>query len=630
MEPSRAVPPLSSGQNFFRRLSRGYKARAGQQAFWKIVSENLKQTYLGVLPTGYGKSDTALGAYFIARDQGRVNRMLIVVPTDTQRSQYVADLTDSARRMGFDLVEFADERSGALGVARLVSHQPADLRLSFENRCEVFVTTVQSVLSDGAFYRELLAKGRWLTFFDEYHKLNQQETARWGRAAAGVRGDVVVGLTATPIRSDNSPTIFDGIPVDVTVSFQTAYREQAIRGVIAHVEHYFVDVRDKDGNEERITTETLRGIRDWETYQKKRDLRFVDDYLCGMLSLAHDCLQAKNIRHPRQHQMLVFAMGLDHAKHVSDLLNAVYGAGFSDWVGMTRNDSENEEVFRRYQDNRLDCLVQVDKATEGFNSKRASVLVFLNLLRKDTVKAIQGAGRGVRRNPDITTFSEDVCDMFASADSGAAELIQDFARLTVGIKEQPKGGSEEGGDGQKRDPSWIPIPPLESSVLAAEHDRSELIQITREEIKVARSAVMADVTSRNGAGFVRQNVEAIEATLSDEKIEMILRRIREKEQVATVAQFRSAKTEVTRASVAKAVRMLAGNIARRHYASADESFKQSLIGNLSGRIHTQWMRQGGRPHGEALHDDLHKKHEWLMALSEEIKVDGGLPGWLDI
>src|SRR4051794_12320671 len=175
-------------------------------------------------------------------------------------------------------------------VARDVMHEISDWRMSWENKCWIFVTTVQSVLYNIDWYRELMSKGTWLTFFDEYHKLNAEEGAKWGKAAEAIKGDVVLGLTATPIRSDYSPTIFNGLPVDVTVSFEQAYNERAIRGVVAHVEHYFVDMRGPDGETMRITTEDLRNVTtDWDSYQAKRGLRFTDGYLAGILAAAHDC-----------------------------------------------------------------------------------------------------------------------------------------------------------------------------------------------------------------------------------------------------------------------------------------------------------------------------------------------------
>src|SRR4051812_39951542 len=76
MESSRFMRGLPSAENFFRRLTeKGYKPRVGQRAFWNIVNTDAKTLYLGVLPTGYGKSDTALGTFMILMEQRRVNRM---------------------------------------------------------------------------------------------------------------------------------------------------------------------------------------------------------------------------------------------------------------------------------------------------------------------------------------------------------------------------------------------------------------------------------------------------------------------------------------------------------------------------------------------------------------------------
>lgn len=627
MEPSRSVHQLPSAEDFFRRLAKkGYEPRVGQRKFWDVLSTVNKNTYLAVLPTGYGKSDTALGAYLIAREQSRVNRMLIVVPSDTQRQQYVNDLIGSVARMGGTLSVFKDGTTGKSCAACLVRHEISDWRLTWENKCEIFVTTVQSVLSDESFYRELMKKGKWFTFFDEYHKLNREEAARWGKAALGVQGEIIIGMTATPVRSDNSPTIFDGTTVDVVVSFRDAYREKAIRGVIAHVEHYFVDMLDSNGNPERITTETLRNVQNFDDYQVRRDLRFIADYLSSMLSAAHDCMVVKNLRHTGQHQMLVFAMNLDHAQHVSGLLNAVYGAGFSDWVGVRRNDAENDNVLTRYQENRLPCLVQVDKATEGFNNKRASVLVFLNLLRKNTIKAIQGAGRGVRRNGAIAEFTDDVCDMFASADTEMADLIQEFAKLTVGSDQDDPASKEPKNDtpDERNGPLFV-IPPFESCVLAAEYDRSEIIQVSEPEIQAFREVVLQEVLGASKGKLSDDQFAILRQDFSDERLGMILRKKKIDEMKEAMAAVDN--TVITRTNVQKAVQTLAGNLVRHIHGKAAH---KDLIGDIAKRINQRWLLEGGRTAKGSLYEDLRKKYDWVRDINVSLRSKKEVPEWLAI
>lgn len=629
MEPARALPRLPYPKDFYRRLqASGYEPRLGQKEFWNVVATVAKEVYLGVLPTGYGKSDAALGAYLIMREQQRVNRMLIVVPTDTQRQQYANDLLESAGRLGADLRTFKDVNDrGQTSAACLVRHEPYVWRLSLENQCEIFITTVQSVLAAGGFfYTQLMQKGRWLVFFDEYHKLSREESAQWGRAARGIEGEITIGLTATPVRSDGTRTIFDEFPVDVTVSFRQAYLENAVRGVVAHVEHYFVEMEDEEGVVRRVATEDLADFNNFDDFQIKRDLRFVSYYLTSIMTAAYSCLMTKNFKHPGQHQMLVFAMNLDHAQHVSSVLNTTFGAGFSDWVGMRRSKLENDLVLKRYTDNQLACLVQVDKATEGFNNKRASVLVFLNLLRKNTIKAIQGGGRGVRRNGAIKDFFDDVCDMFASPDTEMADLIKEFQSQTVGQDRGSSSGKDDDdppGSSLIRKSPPIVIPPIESCISAVEFDRSEIFRVAKEDVETFRESLLHEASKTAGGRLSEPQFAQLRADFSDERLISILRA--KKLEDARAAAEAIDPMPVTRARVQQAVQILASGVARMRYGRA---IPKQVIGVICKQIHKRWQAEGGKAQNEANYNDLFNKIKWIDSIAKSLNASGEIPGWI--
>jgi hypothetical protein len=511
----------------------------------------------------------------------------------------------------------------------LVKHEPYVWRLSLENRCEIFITTVQSVLAAGGFfYAQLMQKGRWLVFFDEYHKLSKEESAQWGKAARGIQGEVTIGLTATPVRSDGTRTIFDEFPADVTVSFRQAYLEQAIRGVDAHVEHYFVEMEDDEGNVRRVATEDLADFNNFDDFQIKRDLRFVSDYLTSIMTAAHSCLMMKNFKHPGQHQMLVFAMNLDHAQHVSVVLNATFGGGFADWVGMRRTKVENDAVLKRYADNQLPCLVQVDKATEGFNNKRASVLVFLNLLKKNTIKAIQGGGRGVRRNSAIQNFHDDICDMFASPDTEMADLIKEFRNQTIG----QNGGASSGkydddppGSPQTRKSAPIVIPPIESCISAVEFDRSEVLRVAKEEVSTFRESLLHEASKASGGQLSAAQFDQLRADFSDERLIAILR-VKKVEDARTAAGAID-PMPITRARAQQAVQILANGVARMRYGRA---IPKQAMGTICRKIHGRWQAEGGRAQNDADYDDLFNKIKWIDSIAKSLNVSGEIPGWMAI
>lgn len=609
---------MSSAQDFFGRIkSNGYQPRRGQTELWQAVATIIKPVYTFVWPTGYGKSDGGLGSYDIARQQQRVDRLIITVPTTTQRDQYIISIEESAHALGMSLRRYRDPQTGRVQMAREITGSTADLRLSFENQCEVFVVTIQMALRAQGHLHDLMDKGRWMVFHDEYHRLNAAESAQYGQVAKRLGGNIVLGATATDRRTDKRPTIFDGIEPDSRVTWKAAYDEQAIRGVVAHIEHYTVEVEDRSGQTFTLTTEDLAGVSSYEEYEYKRDLRYKDTYLSDILSRAVKVLAAKLSQHPGQHQMLVFAMSLRHAAHVAELLNDHYGGGFADWVGTTRTEAENQAIFARYQANELACLVQVDKATEGFNNKRASVLVFLTLLHKRTVRTQQGTGRGVRRNHAIP-FNRDLADMFCSPDSEISEHLKELALLTTGDIDGPDDDDDDGHDpepGDPRGPSVIDLPPLSNSVLGATHDHSDHYYPTGAEIDAARDKLHRDPKT-TGADF------------SDETIERVLRSMHQTDAARMAEQTRKAEDLLTTTNVENAARVLAGNAAALMLGERGSDSWKALRNKLCFSVNSRWLRAGGKPANKSLSDDLRAKYAWLDQVNQEMAETRMVPAWL--
>ena len=96
---------------------------------------------------------------------------------------------------------------------------------------------------------------------------------------------------------------------------------------------------------------------------------------------------------PKEHKMLVFAMGVSHAKLICDQINRISDKKRADWIGVQsiikkddntsvqigRSEKINTQVIEDFKEGKFDVLVQVRKAAEGFNDVKCSVLVFLNL-----------------------------------------------------------------------------------------------------------------------------------------------------------------------------------------------------------------------------------------------------------
>jgi len=139
--------------------------------------------------------------------------------------------------------------------------------------------------------------------------------------------------------------------------------------------------------------------------------------------------------YPGRNQIIVYA---EDCQHAQQLANDFKKFGFKpeevDWVGTGpngRSSKENSDVLDRFlcrcaysklKTPILKCLIQVQKAAEGFNCIRASILVFLNALSGDCVIFDQMTGRGSRRDyikdkchPGEPT-KIDYCDIICSSD----------------------------------------------------------------------------------------------------------------------------------------------------------------------------------------------------------------------
>lgn len=597
MQSSGTMFEMSPAEDLFRRFSdKGYNPRLGQRSLIEFVSSNPKQSiYNGVLPTGYGKSHLALSIADILKQQGRINRVLVIVPTDTQRTQYVDGIKKAIDELGLILNERVIKVNG----------ETMPIRAHRENKAEIFVTTVQSIVANIGYYIDLMATGKWFIFCDEYQKLNRDEKAKWGKAVDELPDTVKLGLTATPTRSDGRDTVFATKKPDHEVSFEEAYQEQAIRGVAAHIEHYFVDVKNDDGSIERVTTDNI------DNYDIKKDLRLTTKYYASILSSARDCLTVKNLQHKDEHQMLVFAMNVSHAKSVSDTLNILYGSGFSDWVGVGRNGrpaKENKGILKKYKENKLKCLVQVDIAGEGFDNPKSSVLVFLQLLRRDTVKAVQQAGRGIRRNYNIHIFDEDVCDMFASPDTEMAGLAVEFAERTIG-EITPK--EIDPGKPNEKAPLYE-IPPFDPQVDDSEYDRSVVIsKIHQAEVDIVRGGI-AEKHGVESAANVTEDM--IKKVIAEQKIEDMEKAVAESNNFDTWQQ-----------KVTGAVSTLVGNAARLRFGGSQT---KGVVVDMIRTVHSKWIKESGLRSNAMFEEEFRKKYEWVMKINSIMKREREVPTWL--
>lgn len=594
--------------------------RKGQRLLWEAVATQ-RGPYLGLLPTGYGKTLAACGAYIIAKQQGRVDRLLVLVPTDQQREQWAKSAKANLAKCGYKL---------ALGTYS-ISKEPRDIRYAMDGRVEVFVATYQQAYTDPLFWSRLMETGRWFVVFDECHHLHTD--GKWGKETHAFDTAERLYLTATPMRHDGRALL--GVPTrtaadgsvellpTVDISYSKAVDEQAVRPVRVHIHHYFVDVQMPDGRVERITTERLReeGVADFADYETKYQLRYCEKYLSSILLEATKLIDGWNLRHPNQHQMLVFAMTCRHAEAVSRALNGLTEPGFSDWIGITRKPQENDAILEDYEHNRLKCLVQVDKAGEGFDNVRCSVLVFLHLIKSAT-KNTQQIGRGLRRNTAIR-FEDDECQILASADSPMLEVALDLEKATsLVLREQSRQISER--DIEDSPPRIASIPQL--AVVSAQLDRVDVVAIGTDSptVDIQRAAFAADWLRSKGV----PNVDAM-PTQALLRVADGLGEQRAKTHASELFVTETAKVEFWKSKVKQASGVLARNVVQLRADADGASFERSLLGDTIKAVHAEWIRRSGAGHDAMTADELQRKYEWVRGVNESLR-NGGIPQWIRV
>lgn len=199
MESQSNVPEVQPG-SWRSILVPRITPRIGQRRTWDAAASGVEKS-LVVMPTGYGKSIAALGAFLILKSQKVAKRMLILVATDVQRTQWEENAAEDAKSLG-----------GKLRGVVAVSKQAYDVEAARDNKADVFIATYHQIReSDGVpFWKTMAEFGPWFCVYDECHHL--REDRAWG-AAAKLTSARSLYLSATPLRSDKQPIA--GLPTEI-------------------------------------------------------------------------------------------------------------------------------------------------------------------------------------------------------------------------------------------------------------------------------------------------------------------------------------------------------------------------------------------------------------------------------
>jgi len=565
------------------------------------------------LPTGYGKTLVICLAYAYLKSLGEVGRLLIIVPSGEQLNSYVNEIEQDMRDIGVEV-------TGALSANSLLAYKAHQ-----KNKAEIFIVTIQALTNGaGPIVNDLLSTGRWLVGADEFHRYAENNT--WGKAISCLSSVFTLAVSATPERTDKADKAIHGKP-DVTVSLKEAVEEGAIRPVIVRSSDYAVDITMKGSDEpQRFTTKELTqalaatGV-DISSQEVKMELRYFSKYLHTALLDAWGKLQELNMEQDAQHKMLVFAMGVGHAKAVCDQMNAIAGSKVADWIGVQstvpledgtsksigKNEKENDKVLEQFKDGAINVLVQVRKATEGFNDVKCSVLLFLNLTG-ESVQLKQMIGRGLRRNYAVEQNTgkrarKDKCWIFVSTDHPGLEYMKRLEDDLVDPSDP-----DLVGRAASTDPTDVPvlyrIP--EFFLLDATFAGAELFYPFGDEtISEAEAVTKA------------RSIPAL-ATASDADIQAQL-----KELFGMTPKPKSATQTIkdSKDKVTKATRVLAQNVVRvRTSRAGSETFPSSLQGDTCRAINSRWrFHHPSLSHDNMTKEEFEEKYNWIKGINDAMK-----------
>lgn len=545
--------------------------------------------------------------------------MLIVVPTDQQRSQYIEGLREDLIMLGLPSREIqrCDNQAGWV------------IKECHQNTSEIFIAGVQSISSNPGYYADLMSKGRWLVVADEFHHYGDENT--WGKSIKELPCEVIMGMSATPIRADEQPTIFGDLNFDVSVSVKDAYEEGAVKRIEARIGDYFVSFSSQEDPEPQnymmsdmvnIWGKTDGTTSSISAYEIKKGIRYHDKYVSEIFLQVLSLWNEYESKWPGQNQILVFAMSCRHAEMVTNLINDIafpgYPSPFADWIGVgeglvgARTDKENADILTRFQDNKLPCLVQVNKAGEGFNNKRCSIGLFLDLVG-DTPMKRQHIGRFMRVNPKAL---DQASVIFVSEDSPARTVLEDIESAfkpkddETGPATKPGGGGGGGKDGSIPD-VFIIDTQFESERIVYPYGSPEKAMAKYLEKAPIHVRDIYDKISPDDAMAIFK--EEVEKWLKEEQ--------RKREPVLTEEQKRKQVSE----QVKRNTGMLAAIVAKKRYG---KSAQKSVMGDLMRLINSQWKRKYSG-HSDMTIEDLKSKNQWLQSIAEEVQ-EKGIPTWLNL
>ena len=596
MEPASFMSFVSQAE---KRLGESF--RKGQPEIAELFLNSKSVT--AQLPTGLGKTRAAALAYATLRMCGVANRALYINPRGGQANQTAEDFPRDLTAMLGE--PFKSHILGDTPIPALKAH-----RLG---QCEIFVTTIQALVSGGnalKVLREMMQTGLWFIVVDEYHHYGDAEKA-WTSKLQSLPHQAMLAMSATPYRKDRSDPFGPPNPV---ISYREARTLGYVKPLYLHAYDYRVDAMVNNIDVESFTTSQIfdmagssnpEAIDRWTAV---RELRWSPRYISPLVKLPI----ARLLSYPFRAQMIVQAIACSHAKMICEQIKALVGPDIGvDWVGTGpngRSDAQNEQILRDFCPPKnsegirpwtLDILVNVGMAGEGLDCIDVCEVVFLNAPRLNN-STLQVIGRGARPPKNVFPCPQAIINV-----DEASEMAKYVGHaVETCFDDIPEPGKPNGnGNGNGGE---YPLPP---DVLIK--DTTELVDIrTDPHFEPLVRAAADDPLMHNMAQ------QKIEQMVEDALREGLRRRDAMFNQSAEIVRYRNL---VERGCRLKAFQ-IQGMLRRAGRMQLTEF--QDIIKRIKTRKNNELR---SKPE-DCSTEELRRHRQWLEQLEQQLKQ--GLPAWL--
>lgn len=586
--------------------------RKGQRDVIELAEDSSRRRLCAQLVTGYGKTFTAACVFSVLQHQGRVDRLLYIVPSTGQLDQFVQD---GATDLSLASV------SGSHYICDLAFHGAAQSERQHRmGTHQVFACNVQGLCSasTGAIVRSLMQTGRWMICVDEYHHYGIEKT--WGRAVINLERlpscQFLLAMSATPYRPDDDSAF--GKP-DVTITYRQAVSEKAVKPLECHGYTYRVDAID-NGDVVSYTTQELAdtaGGSSPEALERVfRKMRWSPKYISPLVDVPISRMLRNRIATGYKLQALIGAFCCSHAELVCEQVRAMFPELTVDWVGTGtngRSDAENRRILSRFcppkrdgkrhqSDIKLDVLVHVGMAGEGLDTVYVSEVIHLNPANRNNSND-QENGRAARYLPGVIGYvnCETGTDYAKDYLGGLIELAFD---TPPGEKPEEKQPPEP--DDQEPQIDLLPLLPDQPTIQIVD---CELIEINTGE--VARMAQALSEVSGKPLDSLEVQEKAVE----------LYRKMRRQEAErfndrAVVEQWCEAVSGALSVVTRRTAQLM---------TTPGVRMEKGFIGDIKKRINGRKKRALGSVDRDV--ENLRRHYTWLKNLENQL-IREGVPSWL--